>query len=92
MSYSGYESMDLILNAISNIGMPKKMPTEQEKALKEFNNNLSDIAELLETITAHCVDNHMDKNLKDINWSTVGDTDYVKEKLTELIEFLDIKE
>jgi len=87
MTITGNPEIDAILNL-----NPPKLMTEQEKILKEFNRNLSDIAGLLETIKTHCVINRMNVKDKKVNWSTVGDTDHVKDQLTQIVSFLNNEE
>jgi hypothetical protein len=46
----------------------------------------------LELIKTHIVENHMGEIPENVDWATVGSSSYVLNQLSEIVEFLGIKE
>jgi len=65
--------------------------TTNENALDEFIKSVSSIDDLLTILKAHC-DNHFDTDPDVINWADVGNVNYIKEQLQQVLDFVEDKE
>lgn len=67
------------------------MNNHKQNPLNPFLEAISNIDDLLTILKAHC-DNHFDTEPDKVNWANVGQANYIKEQLQQVLDFVEDKE